>query len=501
MNWRHIPFWLTKKTDYNLFAEEFSQTRKKPWAEMTAFQKIFQKEFTKSGKKPEILDIGCGNGRAFGLLEDVGAQVTGLDISANIINSAKNLHPGKNFVVSPMEKLPFLDRSFDAITSFASIPHLRTNHAREKTLSECFRVLRPGGVVYGTAWNLSQKQFKRAKKNAALRGVLPFWDTNDLVIPWGDKKIPRLYHRFTQKTLMKLLQKSGFEDIDIFSVVHGKKAPWNMGNNICFFAKKPKRIEVLSVPFDVLTFSEALTKFYEAAQSDTQTFATTPNPEICMLAKNNPAYRHVLSKADISIADGMGILWAADYLHSQKKGRFLSLLAFAFRQKSKFLPERICGSDMFRIFCQRTRQPVFLLGSTEEVCATCVKKFGNHIVGTDSGWSTPDDEARIVKKINDSGAKVLFVAFGAPKQEFWIDKNLKKLPNIRLAVGVGGSFDFIAGKQKRAPKIFRITGFEWLWRLLLEPRVRGKRILSAIWAFPKAVQEEKNYELRKTKVK
>jgi N-acetylglucosaminyldiphosphoundecaprenol N-acetyl-beta-D-mannosaminyltransferase len=486
----NLTFWLTKKTDYDLFADEFDETRKRPWSEMEFFQKHIHERFKDSPKKPELLDIGCGNGRATGLLEDAGAKVTGVDVSKKIITHAKQKHPGKEFVVGNMTSLPFPNTSQDILTAFASIPHLPNTTARKTAFRECFRVLRPGGILFGTAWNLDQKQFASSQKKARIRSILPWWDKNDFVIPWGEKKIPRMYHRFTADSLKKHLRSAGFEDVEIFSIVHGKKAPPSMGRNICFLAKKPTRIQVLSVPFDVLTFQESLAKLYQSVQTKKQTFVITPNPEICIEAQKNPAFRHVLDSADISVTDGMGILWASDYLYYGRGNRFFSLLHFLLFKKSRILPERVCGSDLFGNFCKRSRQGIFLLGSSDEVLEKCVKRFGNHIVGTDSGKSTPDDEARIIKKINDSGAKVLFVAFGAPAQEMWIHKNLKKLPNIRLAVGVGGSFDFAAGVQVRAPKVFQKLGMEWLYRLFREPKKRMRRIWTAVWEFPKAVERE-----------
>jgi N-acetylglucosaminyldiphosphoundecaprenol N-acetyl-beta-D-mannosaminyltransferase len=78
---------------------------------------------------------------------------------------------------------------------------------------------------------------------------------------------------------------------------------------------------------------------------------------------------------------------------------------------------------------------------------------------------------------------MLFVAFGAPNQELWIARNLAKMPSVKVAMGVGGAFDFIAGKQKRAPQIFRSLGLEWLYRLMREPR-RIVRIINAVVVFP-----------------
>ena len=286
-----------------------------------------------------------------------------------------------------------------------------------------------------------------------------------------------------------------------------------------------ERIFVLGVPFDPVTKTEVLEAMENAAAGKKQVFITTPNPEICMAAQNDAEFLHILQSADISFADGIGILWATNQLQitnpsiidkksieekystTKKKSLLLSLITFARNRKSKYLPEQVCGSDVFREFCQSTKHPVFLLGGARGAAKKCQEIF-NHfsqdtplssnspttkqkkdfpIVDVDDGSSAPEDEDRIVQKINESGARVLFVAFGAPTQEKWIARNRKKLPHVRVLVGVGGSFDFIAGMQKRAPKLFRALGLEWLWRLLMEPKKRGKRIFTAVWRFPRKV--------------
>jgi len=229
---------------------------------------------------------------------------------------------------------------------------------------------------------------------------------------------------------------------------------------------------------------------------------TTPNPEICVAAVNNAEYQKILQTADLSVPDGWGILWAADYQHQKKrrgkKNWFLekiffsySLIKFMIQRRSIFFPERVSGADLFCQFCQQSSAPIFLLGGTPGVAAATAdffQKQGANIVGTDAGQSTREDDARIVKKINDSGAQVLFVAFGAPAQEKWLDRNHESLKNIGFGMGIGGSFDFIVGKQKRAPLIFQKLGMEWFWRLIREPQ-RWQRIWTAVWKFPKKIDK------------
>lgn len=509
-------FWLTKKTAYNDFFKEFSQTRKTPLPEFSLFINfLFPPNEQREKNAKKILYIGCGNGRNIPLLQKNGAKIYALDASEELLKEAKkNIRNGCNhsvkFIHGYAEKLPFANETFDAVIAFASLHHIGSKKKREKAFSEAFRVLKKNGVFLGTVWNLHQKQFEKYKKKAKKRALfLPWWSENDFCIPWGKQKLPRLYYRFSARELENLLKRSGFTTLSVFSQnEHMEKTEPYGGKNICFFAKKEKekkRIFILGIPFDPITKKQVLKKMEQAAQGKKQVFATTPNPEICMAAQKDKKFLSILQSADLSFADGIGILWASNQwgmIHSsttqrknkkrkcithKKKSLFLSLLKFALNKTSHVLPEQICGSDVFREFCTTSKEPIFLLGGAQKSAKKCQKIFGKNIVDIDAGSSTSDDEERIINKINTSGAKVLFVAFGAPTQEKWIQKNLKKMPNIKLAMGVGGSFDFIAGVQKRAPKLVQKLGGEWLWRLLLEPKKRGKRICTAVWSFPREV--------------
>ena len=168
--------------------------------------------------------------------------------------------------------------------------------------------------------------------------------------------------------------------------------------------------------------------------------------------------------------DGIGVLLAGQVLH-------------------KRLKERITGVDLMEMLCKGVAEKPITIGflgagpHVAEQAAECLReKYPSlKIVFAESG--NPDDET--VLMIQDKLAKkeikhinLLFVAFGSPKQELWIAKNLDKLP-IDVAIGVGGAFDFISGKTKRAPKWVRNIGFEWLFRLIIQPW-RIKRQLSLI---------------------
>lgn len=242
--------------------------------------------------------------------------------------------------------------------------------------------------------------------------------------------------------------------------------------------EKITRETILGVDFDAVTLSEAVERGISFATDEKkQHVVVTPNPEIVLHAHAHPHFATLLNKASMSIPDGIGILWASAY-----KNRLLP---------PGKLKERVTGVDfmthLIAALSERNTK-IFLLGAApgvaEKVAEIVRKKHPSvSIVGTESSSPRDEDFAHLKAEINESGAQVLFVAFGAPKQEEWIFAHIKQLPSVRLAVGVGGAFDFIAGKRKRAPTIMRKIGLEWLWRLIQEP-TRIKRIFNAVVKFP-----------------
>ncbi len=233
-----------------------------------------------------------------------------------------------------------------------------------------------------------------------------------------------------------------------------------------------KRIYILDIPFDTLTLEQALTLLLEklAANAPGHFFVATPNPEMLLKAGKNEAFREVLQKTDLNIPDGTGIIWASRFIHTP-------------------LPERVTGTDLMVSLCRKVLPdtPIFLLGAADGV-AEMVKnrltaKRNIDIVGTYSGSARPHDDKKLQKIINLAKPDLLFVAFGAPKQELWISRNLPHLHSVKVAMGVGGAFDFIAGVRKRAPLWMRKTGLEWLYRLFQQPK-RIVRIFNATIRFP-----------------
>ncbi len=229
------------------------------------------------------------------------------------------------------------------------------------------------------------------------------------------------------------------------------------------------RLSIFGVPIDAVTLLEATDRLCQMLQEEGQHHVLTPNPEMLLAARSNEIFCSVLQSSALNVPDGYGLILASLFLGNP-------------------LPERVAGIDLLTALCLRIEGPVFLLGAEEGVAARAGEALRLQnpsliIAGTHGGSPNPSEEEEILLKINASGAKLLFVAFGSPRQDLWIARNLTRMSGIRVAMGVGGSFDFLAGVRSRAPHWMRSVGFEWLWRLVQEPK-RFRRILRAVFLFP-----------------
>lgn len=263
--------------------------------------------------------------------------------------------------------------------------------------------------------------------------------------------------------------------------------------------QKTEPIRILKVRFDKITLEEATKRVFHWTTKGKKRFVTTPNPEILLVAQKNHKFLKILNHSDLNIADGTGVLWAAKYLDSTKNttskikkiGKwFLSLAKMPFYSFSnkKILPERVTGSDLMLNICKKGSKKIFLLGAAEGVGEIVREKLEKinpqiNIVETHAGSPSIEEENKIIEKINSAEPEILFVAYGAPNQEIWIDRNIKHLHTVKVAIGVGGSFDFIAKIKRRAPKWLQNIGMEWIFRLIQQP-TRFKRIYNATVKFP-----------------
>ena len=203
----------------------------------------------------------------------------------------------------------------------------------------------------------------------------------------------------------------------------------------------------------------------DEAESVTCQQVVTVNVEFVMAAQQNTQFRDYINHAALSVPDGIGVVLAARYL-------------------GKPVPERVTGTDLMpelARLCARQGYRLYLLGAAPgvaECAATRLQELapGLQIAGTYAGSPAPDEEDAIIERIRAARADVLCVAYGAPAQDMWIGRNLSRLP-VALSMGVGGAFDFLSGRQVRAPRWMQKGGLEWLYRLYREPR-RWRRMLA-----------------------
>lgn len=224
-----------------------------------------------------------------------------------------------------------------------------------------------------------------------------------------------------------------------------------------------QRLTLLNIPVDAITYAEWLDQIREWVRAgEPARQVCTVNPEFVMMAQHDTLFRSILNRAALCVPDGVGLLWAARWLRSP-------------------LPERVTGSDGLPLIAEHAAREgwrLFLLGAAPGIAHKAAdvlrERFpGIQIVGAYSGSPAPEEEDEIAAMVNASGAHLLFVAYGAPKQDAWIARNLPRL-NVQMAMGVGGSLDFIAGVIPRAPLWMRRAGVEWLFRLYLQPRRIGR---------------------------
>ena len=241
------------------------------------------------------------------------------------------------------------------------------------------------------------------------------------------------------------------------------------------------RTTILGVNVDVLSKDELIEKMQIILEQDNGSYVFTPNAEILYRAYKDKEYRKILNSASLLIPDGSGV-------------------ALASKLKAEPIPSRLCGIDLAMDtlkYAAGRGYSVFLLGGKKGIA----EKAADHlraeiptlkICGTHHGYfnKTTDstENLDVCRKINASSPHLLFVCFGAPAQEIWIYENLKDLPSVRLAAGLGGSLDVWAGNVRRAPRIVQKSGLEWLYRAIRQPS-RTKRIPS-LWGFCCAVTVE-----------
>lgn len=222
-------------------------------------------------------------------------------------------------------------------------------------------------------------------------------------------------------------------------------------------------IEIVGVNVDNINYAEAEKRIEEFFEGDRLNMIFTPNSEIMVDAVKDSKLENILNDAQMIIADGIGVVIASRFYRTPLK-------------------ERVTGADLtakiLEIAASKGRS-VFLLGATQDSVQTAAKKIEERypnirVAGIRNGYFTEDEEEQIINEINDSGAEVLIVGLGAPKQEKFIYRHKVNL-RVKIAIGVGGVIDLYSGMKKRAPEIYQKLGLEWSYYLMKQPS-RIKRV-------------------------
>ena len=231
-----------------------------------------------------------------------------------------------------------------------------------------------------------------------------------------------------------------------------------------------ERVEILGVKVDSVTMQEAVELVENLIDAGKPSIVATANAEMLMAATQDLELKNILNSAELVVPDGAGTVWAARHL-------------------GKKMPERVAGFDLVQELMKNAplkARKIFLFGSAPGIADKAKLKAeelypGIKIVGTRNGYFKPEDEAEIILQIKNSSPDILLAALGVPKQEKWLAAHKAEL-NIPVSIGVGGTFDVMAGVVKRAPLWMQKAKLEWLFRAMLQPSRAGRLL-----ALPKFV--------------
>ncbi|MBV1759117.1 MAG: WecB/TagA/CpsF family glycosyltransferase [Dethiosulfatibacter sp.] len=240
------------------------------------------------------------------------------------------------------------------------------------------------------------------------------------------------------------------------------------------------RIEIMGVEICDLNNSEAIieAKKILGQQKEIPDTVYTPNTEIVMMCQKDHLLKSIINAGSLILPDGIGLVIGS-------------------RIKKKPLRERVTGFDTSVALLDIAKEKgykVFLLGGAPGVAELATENIGikygdivcgyqhGYFKGYHSGYSNSDEEKSIIDRINRLKPDILFVGFGSPRQEKWIDQYLNQL-NVRLIIGNGGTIDVLSGQVKRAPMIFQRLGLEWFYRLIKDPKRIKRQILLPLFLF------------------
>jgi N-acetylglucosaminyldiphosphoundecaprenol N-acetyl-beta-D-mannosaminyltransferase len=216
-------------------------------------------------------------------------------------------------------------------------------------------------------------------------------------------------------------------------------------------------VSIYGIRVSKLSMQQTVEYLVQAIENRQTTQVITANPIMLMTALEQPAYKAMMQRAELIVPDGAGLVWAASYVGEP-------------------VAEKVAGIDLMHQLLaigENKGWRIFLLGASPEVIQITADKLRARypqlqLVGVRDGYFTESDDAAVISQIRDAAPDILLVGRSADKQEPWIDQHKAGL-GVPVIMGIGGSFDVLSGKLKRAPKIFIRLRLEWFYRLLQEP--------------------------------
>lgn len=218
-----------------------------------------------------------------------------------------------------------------------------------------------------------------------------------------------------------------------------------------------QRVRLLNGQFDPLTLDQTVDAIFSSLRAGKRGWVCTLNVAALMMMRTDVRLQKFVDHAAIVVADGQPLVWCASWL-------------------GQHLPERVTGIDLVDALCERAAaedRRVYLLGATGEIVATVTQqlreRYADLRIECADGYFTKDEAPGRADRIRTGGTDILVVGMGVPRQERFVEEHWDRL-GVGMAIGVGGSFDVLAGVRARAPKLMRKLGVEWFFRLVQEPR-------------------------------
>jgi len=222
-----------------------------------------------------------------------------------------------------------------------------------------------------------------------------------------------------------------------------------------------RRVDVLGCGVDAIDMDDAVERIASLVSAGRASHVVTFGAEMAVFAQRDRRYRDAVGAADLVVPDTVGVVWAMHRRGSAQR-------------------ERVAGIELVERLCDDVRVPTFFLGAAEGVATSAAAALKERhpslaVAGVHHGYFRDEESASVAETIRASGARLVLVALGFPRQELWIRDHLRHV-GPATCIGVGGAFDVWAGKAVRAPEAWRRAGFEWLYRLVREPARVGRQL-------------------------